>query len=654
MKPVDRSFTEAPIFNCLTATSFTYAFELEYSDQPEPDAKIEGGGEEQNIDSRHRAAFRLRALSSALSGLEGGDEQQRHIFQVLIQPMRAILDDVTVGPAGTNGRPLLFAASGALPNAASRRAWLVRPERWEYEYEKEVTRLKVPGPRCIELRLRDSFCAFESGRIFYLLTLTQEMAPDGGDDERPAQAPDLPVKKPTEAGRGGTELDAELEPANPPAIDEYVVLQLQQLVLDKKLDAKRPDVIGFRLGETPAEGGQAQSLIAFAEARLQQLEASTSPCPNGVRDVLREYRLIPPKSGVRRMRLGLRHLSRLCVGIESEEMLDTAERVRVSLEPTKSSAARGDAPPVPLWEIWRNEFFCPEERPDPPPHHQSRNRIDRTFLAFAGVAQAVADFPCQDESEVHDSTRAVAYSVDAAIFVHPRFVLEVGKSWRSLEKARPTIGTCPYLLLMFMVALHDELIVADMEKKIGDMAYAADFGAKGEGDYRVAPMHDALDVLDRVDQVSDGGIAILKSNLERFELFRLASIHRSGNIFLHAREQAALTAIQRAMGTDARFDRAYQIVDRMESLIEDVNRLKSGYADQRAVKAEGEAKDADRRTQRLLFGIALLGVVSVSADIAGQFEAHRLRLFFGALGVFSILIVAAWLLIVRRRPKKKS
>jgi hypothetical protein len=657
MEPADRNFTEAPIFGSLTATSFTYAFELEYSDQPEPDARIEDCGEEQDIDSRHRAAFRLRTLSTALAALKSGDEQQRHIFRRLIQPVRSFLDDVTMGPAGSNGRPLLFAASGALPNAASRRAWLVRPERWDYEYENEVTRLKVPGPRCIELRLRDSFCAFESGRIFYLLTLTQEMPPEiEEEDEDGATASGAPVKEPTEAERMEAELDPEIEPADPPAIDEYAVLQLQQLVLDKKLDAKRAEVIGFSLGATPPEDGQAQSLLAFAEARLQQLEASTSLCPNGVRDVIRHYRLISPKPEVRRMRLGLRHLHRLCVGIESEEMLETAERVRLRFESAESIVAGADAAAVPLWESWRSDAFCPERKCDPPPHHQSRNRFDRTFLAFAGVAQAVPDFPWQDDSEIHDSTRPAAHSVESSMFVHPRFVLEVAKSWRSFEQARPAIGTCPYLLLMFMVALHDELIVAEMEEQIDDMVYAADTDAEGDGDYRVAPMHDVLDALAKADQVGDRGIDILKSNLERrFELFRWASIQRSGNIFRYPKERGALAAIQKAMGTDARFDRAHQIVDRMESLIEDVNRLKSGYADQRAAKADDDAKDADRRTQRLLFGIALLGVVSVSADIAGQFEAHRLWIFSGALAGFTIaIVIAVWLLILRRRPKKED
>lgn len=640
----DRRFTEAPIFTDLDATSFTFAFELEYSARTPPAPEIEDSGEEQEIDHSLRAAFRLRRLNTALAALKNGTSEQQHVFRRLVQPVRSFLDDVTMGPAGSNGRPLLFAASGAHPDAASRRVWLVRPGSWDYEYENEATRLTVtPKQRFVEFRLRDSFCAFESGRIFYLLTLTQEMPPEEDPDE----------------DEGDDGADPVLPPAEPTAIDEYAVLQLQQLVLDKKLDAKRADILGFWPGDRADAGKRPLSLIELAETRLRQLEAGTVPGPNGIRDVIAAFRMHPPQAEVRRMPIGLRHLHRLCLGIECATMLDTAERVRRRFEgedavkPARSRKAVVRAEP---WVAWEAAYRSGSAGFEPPPHDDEENPFDRTFLAFAGVAQGVPDFPYQDESEIHDSTRPAAHSVESSLYVHPRFVLEVAKSWRSFEQARPTIGTCPYLLLMFMVALHDELIVAEMEEQIDDMVYAADVDAEGDGDYRVSPMHDVLDALAKADQVGDRGINILKSNLtRRFELFRWASIQRSGNIFRYPKERGALIAIQKAMGTDARFDRAHQIVDRMESLIEDVNRLKSGYADQRAAKADDEAKEADRRTQRLLFGIAVLGVVSVSADIAGQFDTYRLWIFFGALAFLSIaIVIAAWLLIWRQGPKGRA
>ena len=62
----DRRFAEAPVFGGLTATAFTFAFELEYRLANE----AEGG-------RRHRRAFRLSALGEMLSGLrECAEEEQ--------------------------------------------------------------------------------------------------------------------------------------------------------------------------------------------------------------------------------------------------------------------------------------------------------------------------------------------------------------------------------------------------------------------------------------------------------------------------------------------------------------------------------------------------------------------------------------------------
>lgn len=601
----DRRFTEAPIFTSLDATSFTFAFELEYSARPPPGPESEDGGEEQEIDHDLRAAFRLRRLNTALAALKNGTAEQQHVFRRLIQPVRSFLDDVTMGPAGSNGRPLLFAASGAHPNAASRRVWLARPGSWDYEYENEVTRLTVtPEQRLVEFRLRDSFCAFESGRIFYLLTLTQEMPPEDGPAEGEEEVEDA--------------ADPVLPSAAPTAIDEYAVLQLQQLVLDKKLDAKRAGILGFQPGEKPDSSRPLLSLIELAEARLQQLEAGALPGPNGIRDVIAACQLHPQHAQARRMPLGLRHLHRLCVGIECATMLDTAERVRQRFEreeaagPARTRKAAGRPEP---WVEWEAAYRSGSADFDPPPHDDEENPFDRTFLAFAGVAQGVPDFPFQDESEIHDSTRPAAHSVESSLYVHPRFVLEVAKSWRSFEQARPNIGTCPYLLLMFMVALHDELIVSEMEERIDEMVYAPDAEQGREGPFRVAPMAGVLDALAKADKVKDDGIDIIRGNLEqRFQLFRWASIQRSGNIFRYPKERGALIALQQAMGTQARFDRAHDTVDRMESLLEDVTGLKSSYAERRSNRAE-------RRTNAMLLVIAVLSVLSVSADVRAQLDA---------------------------------
>ena len=573
-QPPDRLFFETPAFRDLDA-AFTFAFELTYADasgQP------------------LQRAFRLRKISKAMSRSREGTEQERKAFTTLVQPIRSFLDDVTMGPAGTNGRPALFAASGARPNAQSRSVWLCRPETWQYEYENEVSELAVePVQRFHHFRLRDSFAAFESGRIFYLLTLTQQASGD-------------------EATRKG-----DSDPADPdivcdtqrPPIDEYTILQLQQLALNPDDYADSADYLAFcRDRKCPADATGFLSLVGLAEQRLQELEAKNAARPNGIADVMRARDMID-RDGQRRP-LTADSLRRLAIGIESDTLLDTADRVnRKFLPPDQAAASRmgwiaHDQEIEDVRGRWKGMFGNAPPRGGRRAHGDPDNAFDRDFLVFAGLAQGIPDFPYQDESEVHDSTRPAFMSVESAIYTHPRFVLEVAKSWRSFNAARPAIGTCPYLLLMFVVTLHDELVVAQMERLIDDLIYR--HGAHGDYKTRSSPMSDVRDILLHAKAMFGEQEAILKTNLEqRLDLFRWSSVHRSGNIFRYPKERGALEAIQAAMATGTRFDRAHSTIDRMESLVEDVANLKSAYA--------------SRRTNGLLLLLAIVGVIGIPKSV---------------------------------------
>ena len=92
----------------------------------------------------------------------------------------------------------------------------------------------------------------------------------------------------------------------------------------------------------------------------------------------------------------------------------------------------------------------------------SRTTASTAACSPSRASPGRADFPYQDESEIHDSTRKSAPSVEASLYVLPRFLLEVAKNWRSFNTARTLIGTCPYLLLTWMVSLDDEATVAGM------------------------------------------------------------------------------------------------------------------------------------------------------------------------------------------------
>lgn len=536
--PPDRIFSETALFDDLDSASFSFAFELV---------------------SPSRTAFRLREIAEALAeqGRKWTDGKP-DIFDRLIDPVRSFLDDVTTGPPGTNGRPLFFAASGSAPDDESRRVALCRPERWAYEFEGETTELIVLPERArFSLRLRDSFCAFESGRLYYVLTLTQ-----------PSDAPQ--------------------------PFDEYAVIQLQQLAL-APARAEDRDYLGFQW----ADAEEPCSLVDLANVRLRALRKDRKGDVNGIVHVIEPFGLLA--NGERHEELSAIHLRGLCVGLESELLLACADHAVRRFPPQDP-----DAPPELPAALARREArwqarLASAKADGPPPHVEPDNSFDRSVLAFAGIAQGVPDFPDQDESEIHDSTRPSASSVEASLYVHPRFLLEVAKNWRSFNTARPLIGTCPYLLLTWMVALHDEAIVADMERRIDTMIYGS-FQAPTNAEqrrtaFRAEPIEGLIKLMRSASWLFGQRTRLQQNNLmERLELFRWASIHRSGNIFRYPQEKGALAAVREAMGTEERFDDAYEMLDRYQALVENVSTLSSSYA--------------ERRIGRLLTILSLFGILA--------------------------------------------
>jgi hypothetical protein len=570
---MSRSRNEAPLFTGLDATAFSFAFEL-----------IAHRGSARAV---ARTAFRLGLIADELAA----DGRKRtatepDVYGRLVEPVRSFLDDVTTGPPGTNGRPLFFAASGAGPDDPSRAVTLIRPETWDYAFEGETTELTTSANREVEMRLRDSFCAFESGRLYYILTLTQ----------------------PSE---GATPLD------------EYGVIQLQQLALDPA-KAADPKYLGFDWA-----GGR-YALVALANARLKSLRERTDREVNGIRDVIEPFGLLAANE--RHQELAAAHLRGLCIGIEDDRLFEAADHAA-----RRFAARRAPAFPEKLADLdaaWKARAAA-----DPLAHLDPDNRFSRGLLALAGICQAVPDFPAQDESEIHDSTRPTAATIEASLHVHPRFLLEIGKSWRSFKVGRPEIGTCPYLLLSWMVALHDEATVADIERRIDDMIYGAAIKptpAQRRTAARADPLADLIALKNSASNLFGQRTRLQERNLaERLELFRWASIHRSGNIFRYPKEKGGLAAVLGAMGTEARFAEAQASLDRYRELVESVSTLASSYA--------------EKRIGRLLTIISFFGLLAFPKMVKefGEVTGLVLDPAWTTAG-FAALLVAV-LLFLRRR-----
>lgn len=530
----ERRFVETPSLGGDELASFSFAFELSVPASP-------------------RLAIRLGQI-------EAMPQTANDPLGTLLRPIRSFLDDVTTAPIGHHGRPLVVPALPISRTTPATTVALIRPPQWRYEAEGETTELAVPPAEPIMLGVRESFCVFGSGRVFYILTL--------------AQAP----------GTAG--------------LDEYAMLQLEHLALDPARHAIDPAFLGFRIGgdgETPC------SLLGLAGARLAWL-AHDAPRPNALVDILQRHKLIDAATPTAALKAT--DFRGLCVAVESDALTRLAEDAQADLA----------APPSPRAADQRADIIGP-------PPHSAPTLPNRPLFAFAGLVQGVADFPFQDQSELSDSTQPSCRSSGSYLYAHPRFILELSADWRSFRQCRPSIGTCPYLLLMWLVSVHDQTIVAEMEHELEAILYTA-----SDDPLRAVPLGDLAGVVEQAGRIIPAnGAATVKANLRRrLDLFRWLSIHRSGNLFRYPREKDTLAAIQRDMGVAERFARAQDMLDRVEALAEDVSELGRAFS--------------DRRTNFLVLMLTVLGMIGAAANIVQTSPANWIWLFVLTIGLIAFAV----------------
>jgi hypothetical protein len=569
----DPAYVETPIFTGIRDFAISYLFEV-------------SRGRDNEVDPPR--AFRLESIHDALNPessrnkdlSEAEREAKARIYDGLIEPIRSYHDDVTTGGPGRGGRPLVFTAESPDQGFEQRSVDLLLPDRWEYRAEGRLMRMHAPAGaagRRIPLEFRDTFCAFESGRLFYMLTFYPPAPSTHG-------------------------------------LDEYALIALEKLASRKPegrkyLEAWRFDYAGR--AASPDTEIQGVTLLELASARLARLSKAAIDHPNGLRQIVQPllYKgdYAPPT-------LTQADIRSLLVCLEDETLLGFADQAFKLKEDFDlgSLAGDGDWPGASTPEGFLLHRDEEEEKPG-----------YRPFLALAGMLQSVIDFPYQDQVELFDSTRPVFSGNGFYLYAHPDFTLEICADERSLHDCRASLGTCPYLSLMWVVAIHDELIVTEIEEAIDVLIYGKD-----EGDMAAEPLAGLARVLRSMKRLAGSPTAELHANLDRrFQLFRTHAINRSHYLFRYAKEKEALRKIEAASGTSDRFQRAQETIDRLESLIEDVTGLRSAYA--------------ERRTNIMLAMIAVLSIVSVASDFEGQWTGGFPRAFWlvAGLGIVAVLLI---------------
>lgn len=524
MADTDYRFDETPSWTGVDefAVSFVFEMHIETKDKEVNPAR----------------AFRLESISRALDpdcpvgGKARSEEEQAacgKVYASLFDPVASYHDDITSGGPGRGGRPLVLLAEGFADDGRDEsgdHVRLVRPETWTYRGEGVSVLMRAPadeGKRTLNLALRDSFFVFESGRIYYVLSV--QPADAHGDE-----------------------------------IDEYGLIQLLKLA--------HPHFGTMALRETlrfDYEGAKL-TLVELAKARFDRFGKATGDAPQGMRDVMLKH-VLEPKESLRTP--GWDDLRTAVVGVRNADVYASFESVAGERDALGSFGAK-------LLE--REETAAGESAPHIAPGYPVAGA---RALALAGLLQSVPDFPFQDSSEIWDSTRAIAggAGMGYALFSHPRFVVEVAANWRSLADGREGIGHCPYLLLTTLVATHDEAIAREMEEALDLIIY----GAEQEAELRAAPLKGVMHTLAALRrQFIPGPSKALRESLERrLDVFRRLSIHRSRHIFRYETEANTLASLNDKRGTTDRFDRATEILDRYESLVEDVQDMGRMASDQR-------------------------------------------------------------------------
>lgn len=264
-------------------------------------------------------------------------------------------------------------------------------------------------------------------------------------------------------------------------------------------------------------------------------------------------------------------------------------------------------------------------------------QLDYYFLS--GFFQNIVDFLRQDVSEIKDGTDPIYPPAEQAdgdshflVYATQSVLYEVVAASRSLEVGRGWIGTCPYLFLVHLMTLHNELLVRRYEGMVrglidrleGDGLLDAE-AAAATGIYSTSLAEDAFDAFRRF----------------RIETFASIAKHRYFNVLRYDTERAFYDSVEAVRGIAQREAYWAGVVGELERTIDDLR--------------GNEAKKSERFVGRVLFYVAFLGLLQlvfqlVDAGVDGQWLKFKLDLFATALfaGLMLVLLHARGLLVWRR------
>ena len=263
------------------------------------------------------------------------------------------------------------------------------------------------------------------------------------------------------------------------------------------------------------------------------------------------------------------------------------------------------------------------------------------YLFLSGFIQNIVDFMNQDASEVLDSTDPVYPATleqeEESFFLRyasQRSIIQFVPGSRSLNTGNDFIGTCPYVFLVHVLAMHNEFLVRDYERQTEALTLDIE----------------RLNARSRLSRAADRFYAFRTGDYTRYQK------HKYTNVFRYDTERDLFEAVEARRGThrkDAYLDR---IVTNLEAQTRDLEgRLRSKVDRQFSLLLGAVGVFSVLQVLYQVLDISTRGIDKVSSrpidmvDFTDLGTAHALAkyLFLSTAG-FLIVTVILTLWIVRQ------
>ena len=246
--------------------------------------------------------------------------------------------------------------------------------------------------------------------------------------------------------------------------------------------------------------------------------------------------------------------------------------------------------------------------------------FDIRYFFLSGFFQNIIDFLNQDLPEIRDGTDPIypltkeqqeeAYYVRLA---NGRAIYQVVERSRSLEVGNEFIGTCPYIFLVHLMALHNEFLVRTYELETTEVQdKLSDPGLTKYGDLQALLNRRAgqLSKTSELQKVTQLFYAF------RYKAFAVYKKHLYLNTLRYDTERDVFEKLQQIRSTEPRLRRCDDIAAGLDRTIQDIE-------EDRRYQEQQRRAESDRILNFAVFGVALFSafqVLYVIADKIGELK----------------------------------